>query len=72
MNKNTPARIAANNRYNAKKYDRLNIAVPKGKKDIVKSAAASAGLTVNGWVNQAIDEKLTKDNPGAVLLTDSK
>ena len=26
-NKNSKARIAANNRYNAKKYDRINIAV---------------------------------------------
>ena len=29
--KNNEARIEANNRYNEKAYDRINIAVPKGK-----------------------------------------
>ena len=32
-NKNSRARIAANNRYNAKTYDRINIAVKKGDKE---------------------------------------
>lgn len=30
--KNSEARIKANNRYNEKAYDRINIAVPKGKR----------------------------------------
>ena len=36
-NKNSRARIEANNRYNAKAYDRINVAVPKGRKDIIKA-----------------------------------
>ena len=58
-NKNSKARIAANNRYNAKAYDRINIAVPKGKKDEIKAAADQEGKSVNAFINEAIDEKMS-------------
>ncbi len=61
-NKNSKARIAANNRYNAKAYDRINIAVPKGKKEEIKAAADSQGKSVNGFINEAIDEKMKRGN----------
>ena len=60
-NKNSKARIAANNRYNAKAYDRINIAVPKGKKDEIKAVADSQGKSVNGFINEAIDEKMKRE-----------
>ena len=60
-NKNSKARIAANNRYNAKAYDRINIAVPKGNKDIIKAHAESNGESINGFVNRAIDETMERD-----------
>ena len=61
-NKNSRARIEANNRYNAKAYDRINIAVPKGKKEIIKAYADRQGSSVNLYVNVAIDEKMARDN----------
>lgn len=60
-NKNSKARIEANNRYNAKTYDRINIAVPKGQKDIIKAHAESKGESINGFVNRAIDETIQRD-----------
>ncbi len=60
-NKNSKARIEANNRYNAKAYDRINIAVPKGQKDIIKAHAESKGESVNSFVNRAIDETMQRD-----------
>lgn len=60
-NKNSKARIEANNRYNAKAYDRINIAVPKGQKDVIKSHAESKGESINGFVNRAIDETMQRD-----------
>ena len=45
-NKNSRARIEANNRYNAKAYDRINVAVPKGRKDIIKAHAEKNGESV--------------------------
>ena len=64
-NKNSKARIAANNRYNAKAYDRINIAVPKGDKDIIKDHAESKGESINGFVNRAIDEAMERDKQEA-------
>ena len=49
--KNSKARIDANNRYNEKAYDRINIAIPKGRKVIVEACAKENGQTVNGYVN---------------------
>lgn len=60
-NKNSKARIEANNRYNAKAYDRINIAVPKGQKDIIKAHAESKGESINGFVNRAIDETMQRE-----------
>lgn len=61
MNKNSRARIEANKRYNDKAYDRIAVVVPKGRKEIIKQAAEKAGLSVNAYVQQAINERLEKD-----------
>ena len=62
--KNSPESI---NRYIAKAYDRINLTVPKGKKDTIKAHAESHGQSVNSFINEAIDEKMERDNavPGA-------
>ena len=60
-NKNSRARIEANNRYNDKAYDRINVAVPKGRKDIIKAHAEKNGESVNGFVNRAINETMQRD-----------
>ena len=59
--KNSEARIKANNRYNEKAYDRINISVPKGRKDLIKAHAESHGESVNGFVNRAIDETMERE-----------
>ena len=56
--KNSDARIAANNRYTAKSYDRINLAVKKGKKQAIESRAASLGKSTNKYINDLIDEDL--------------
>ena len=48
-------------KYNAKTYDRINIAVPKGKKEIVQAHAEAIGTSVNGFINRAIDETMERD-----------
>lgn len=60
--KNSEARIRANNRYAAKAYDRINIAIPKGRKEIIQTFAAKHGQSVNAYVSSAIIEKLERDN----------
>lgn len=36
-------------------YDRVNLTLPKGKKEQIKAAAASAGQSLNEFINAAID-----------------
>lgn len=48
-------------KYNAKAYDRIELKVAKGKKDIIKGAAQKVGESLNNYVNIAIDEKLERD-----------
>lgn len=52
--KNSKAKIDANNRYNEKAYDRINIAIPKGRKAIVEACAKERGQSVNGLVNDLL------------------
>ncbi len=54
---------AVKNRYAAKAYDRIQLVVKKGKKDEIKAFAERRGYTVNGFVNEAIDEKMQRDEP---------
>ena len=56
--KNSDARIRANNRYNEKAYDRINIAIPKGHKATIQAAAEQEGESINGYVNKAVLNRL--------------
>lgn len=49
-------------KYNEKAYDRIQLVVKKGKKEIIKEAAENIGMTLNGFVNAAIDEKIQQNN----------
>ena len=48
------------NDYIARTYDRINLTVPKGKKEIIQAHAAAQGESVNSFINKAIDEKLER------------
>lgn len=55
------ASTKAQNKFIAKKYDRINLTVEKGKKDMIKEHADSKGESVNGFINRVIDEALEKE-----------
>lgn len=48
-------------KYNAKAYDRINIAVPKGRKEEIKAMAERRGQSINGFVNALIDEAVERE-----------
>lgn len=52
---------ASKAKYNAKTYDRINIAVPKGRKEKIKACAVAKGKSVNAFVVEAIDEKIDRE-----------
>lgn len=47
-------------KYNAKAYDRINIAVPKGRKDEIQAIAEQKGLSINAYINSIIEEALAE------------
>lgn len=55
------ARTKANNKWNAKAYDRINLTVPKGQKEEIKAHAESNGESVNGFINRAIKQTMETD-----------
>ena len=42
--------ISYQNEYIKEKYDRINLTVPKGRKEEIKKKAASAGQSVNEYI----------------------
>ena len=69
------ARKRANAKYSANAYDRIELKIPKGQKDIIKAHAekhqpevgeiGTAGYTpkgsINGFIKRAIDETVERD-----------
>lgn len=46
--------IAYQNEYNRQNYDRVNLTMPKGRKEKIRLAAATRGQSVNEFINAAI------------------
>lgn len=42
-------------------YDRMELTVPKGKRDLIRAHAAQRGESVNAFVNRAVDEAMERD-----------
>lgn len=53
-------------KFNSENYDRIELTVKKGKKDMLKKHAADCGETLNGFINRAITETVERDEAAAV------
>ena len=42
-------------------YDRVELTVPKGRKDEIKAHAEAQGESVNGFINRAINNQISQD-----------
>lgn len=49
------------NKYVKNNYDRINVTMPKGRKDEIKAHAEGRGESVNAFINRAIDETMERD-----------
>lgn len=49
------------NKWISEKLDRVNLTMPKGKKEIVQAQATKQGQSVNAYINAAINEKMERD-----------
>lgn len=58
------AKKRANKKWNEEnmkeRYDRIQLVVPKGKKDVIQSAAQASGESVNAFINRLIDAELER------------
>ena len=58
------AQQKAVNKYMAANYDRVNLTLPKGQKEVVQAHAAALGESVNGFIGRAIAETMERDGKG--------
>lgn len=62
MSPASKAQQKAVNKYMKSNYDRVNLVMPKGKKDIIQAHAAQRDESVNAYINRAIDEAMQRDD----------
>lgn len=57
-NKNSDAKIRANNKYTAAHYDRINMALPKGSRRLIEYCAKKHGESINRYVCRVVLERI--------------
>ena len=55
------AQIEANNRYNLKAYDRIDLRVKKGTRDAWKAAAEKAGKSLAHFISDAVEHEIENE-----------
>lgn len=53
-------KIKYNARYKKENYQQINLSVPKGVRDKIKSAAESDGKTMTAYILAAVEEKISR------------
>lgn len=49
------------NKWQQENRERINLVVAKGKKAVIQAQADASGVSVNAYINAAIDEKMERD-----------
>lgn len=57
--------IKYNNDFNKKAYDRINLTVPKGQKEVIQAAAQAASESANAYIYAAVVQRMERDAEGA-------
>ena len=60
--KYSDAQKEATARYNKKAYDRIDVVVKKGQRQVIKDFAASQGKSLNRFICDAIEYQMNKDS----------
>lgn len=56
------AATKAKNRWQKENIDRVNLTMPKGRKETIQAHAGVRGESVNGFINRAIDQTMGQDS----------
>ena len=62
MAKYSDAQKEATARYNKKAYDRIDLVVKKGQREIIKNFAASQGKSLNRFILDAVEKEMNLNN----------
>ncbi|QIA32227.1 Arc family DNA-binding protein [Flavonifractor plautii] len=49
------------NDYIARTYDRVNLTMPKGRKEVIQAKADAQGESVNAYINKAIEQRMERE-----------
>lgn len=60
MAKYSDAQKEATARYNKKAYDRIDLIVKKGQREIIKELAATQGKSLNRFILDAVDAEINR------------
>ena len=60
--KYSDAQKEATARYNKKTYDRIDVIVKKGQRQIIKDYAAAQGKSLNRFICDLIEAEMNKEN----------
>lgn len=50
------------NKWQQENRERINLVIPKGRKEEIRTHAEARGESVNGFLNRAISETIERDN----------
>ncbi len=54
--------IKYQNDYNREKYDRIQLAIPKGSKEKIKKRAEALGMSTNAYITDIINKDLEESS----------
>ena len=60
------------NKYVKANYDRINVTMPKGEKEVIQERAAALSESVNGYIVRSIRERMERDGGGTSPETAGK
>lgn len=49
------------NDYIARTYDRVNLTMPKGRREVIQAKADAQGESVNAYINKAIEQRMERE-----------
>ena len=61
MQKEEFNQIKYQNEFKKKNYDRFELVMPKGQKEVIRQRAKAAGQSISEYINSAITEKMAKE-----------
>ena len=64
------AQQRATNKYISKVYDRINLTLPKGRKEEIQAHCEARGESVNGFINRVIMDALERESAGTEAQED--